>query len=152
GSSRGIGAAIAARLAADGAKVILHARAESARADAVAEKIRAVGGTADIVLGDLTTREAPAQIVRDAFAVHGGLDILVCNAGGGGGSLVVNQTPDLVDQTIALNLRAVILSCGEYARLTKSPHGRVILISSGAATHPAYAASAYSAAKAGAEA
>jgi 3-oxoacyl-[acyl-carrier protein] reductase len=151
GSSRGIGAAIAARLAADGAHVVLHARTPE-RADEVAARIRAAGGSADVVLGDLTTTEAPVRVVQEAFAVHGALDILVCNAGGGGGGLAVDQTPEKIEATLALNLRATILSTIEFARLTKSPHGRVIFISSGMAAHPAYGASIPSASKAGAEA
>jgi 3-oxoacyl-[acyl-carrier protein] reductase len=152
GSSRGIGAAIARRLAADGAKLVLHASANAEKAEAVAASIREAGGSAQVVIGDLRDGEAPVRVVREAFAVHGALDILVCNAGGGESGLVVDHDLAKVDRILSLNLRAVILSTAEYARLTKSPHGRVVVISSGAATHPAYAASIYAAAKAGAEA
>jgi 3-oxoacyl-[acyl-carrier protein] reductase len=152
GSSRGIGAAIARKLAADGAKLVLHARNDPARADAVAETIRAKGGSADVVLGDLVEGETASRVVQEAFAVQGALDILVCNAGGGEPGLAVDKTVPSIDKILALNLRAVILSTIEFARLTRSPHGRVILISSGSATHPAYGATIYAAAKAGAEA
>lgn len=152
GSSRGIGAAIAQKLAADGAMVILHARENSDKANAVAEAIRHAGGTAAVVMGDLSTEEAPIRIVQEAFAINGSLDILVCNAGGSGGGLVVNAELADINKVIALNLRAVMLATAEFARLTKSEVGRVVLISSGAATHPAYGASTLAAAKAGAEA
>jgi 3-oxoacyl-[acyl-carrier protein] reductase len=152
GSSRGIGAAIARRLAADGAKLVLHARRDPARAEAVAEEIRGGGGRADVVLGDLTDGETAARMVQEAFAVHDALDILVCNAGGGEPGLAIDKSVAAIDHILALNLRAVILSTIEFARLTKSPHGRVVLISSGSATHPAYGATIYAAAKAGAEA
>jgi 3-oxoacyl-[acyl-carrier protein] reductase len=151
GSSRGIGAAIATRLAADGAKVILHARTPD-RAGMVAEQIRDSGGAAHVVLGDLTEGDTPARLVQEAFAIYGALDILVCNAGGGGGGLAVNQTPETIDKTLALNLRATILSSIEFVRLTQSAVGRVIFISSGMAVHPAFGASIPSASKAGAEA
>jgi 3-oxoacyl-[acyl-carrier protein] reductase len=152
GSSRGIGAAIARKLAADGAKVVLHARSDSTRADALADEIRNGGGEAEVVLGDLLESEIASRVVRDAFAVHDALDILVCNAGGGEPGLAVDKTVDAIDRILTLNLRAVILSTIEYARLTKSKHGRVILISSGSASQPAYGATIYAAAKAGAEA
>lgn len=152
GSSRGIGAAIAKRLAQDGAAVVLHANENLERANAVADSIRQSGGNAEVVTGDLTTEDAPVQIVQDAFAFRGALDILVCNAGGSSGGLVKNYSVDEINRTIALNLRAVMLSTSEFSRLTQSKHGRVVLISSGAAAHPAYGASALSAAKAGAEA
>ena len=152
GSSRGIGEAIARKLADHGARVILHAVENAERVEQVAESIRASGGHADVVMGDLTTEDAPVSIVQQAFALHGALDILVCNAGGSGGGLVKNTDVDALNKTLTLNLRAVILSTAEFARLTQSPCGRVVLISSGAAAHPAYGASALSAAKAGAEA
>jgi 3-oxoacyl-[acyl-carrier protein] reductase len=152
GSSRGIGAAIAKRLAQDGATIVLHASQHLDRVELVADDIRKSGGIAEIVLGDLTTEDAPISIVRNAFAISGALDILVCNAGGSGGGLVKNYNVAELNKTISLNLRAVMLSTSEFARLTQSKHGRVVLISSGAAAHPAYGASALSAAKAGAEA
>ncbi len=152
GSSRGIGAAIAKRLAADGAKVILHARSDEARANTVADKIRETGGSASVLLGDLESADIPARLVREAFAIHGALDILICNAGGGGGGKIASLTAETIDQALALNVRATILATGEFARLTQSPHGRVIFISSGMGTHPAYGLSLASASKAGAEA
>lgn len=151
GSSRGIGAAIAKRLAADGAHVVLHARTRE-RADQVAEAIRAAGGTADVVLGDLTTAAAPARVVQEAFALKGALDILVCNAGGGGGGPAAKHTLETIEPTLNLNLRSTLLSSIEFVKLTQSPHGRVVFISSGMATHPAFGASIPSASKAGAEA
>ena len=152
GSSRGIGAGIARRLAADGAKLILHATADPGKVEIVAASIREAGGTADIVFGDLTTANAPARIVQEAFAFHGALDILVNNAGGGSPGMVTDLDATRIDRGIALNLRAGMLSTAEFARLTKSPHGRVIMITSNAATHGAPAVSIYSAAKAGLEA
>lgn len=152
GSSRGIGAAIARRLAADGARIILHARHDGARAETVAEAIRAGGGTVDILLGDLAESETATDLVRRAFAVHGALDILVLNAGGGTGGPAVDQSIEAIDRTIALNLRATMLATMEYARLTTSDQGRVVFISSGMATHPAPGVAVGAAAKAGAEA
>lgn len=150
GSSQGIGKAIALKLAADGAKVIVHARG-AGKAEAVAEQICAQGGTADVVLGDLTAGEAATTVVEQAFAVHGALDILVCNAGGGKGGLAVNQTVEAIDSVLALNLRSTMLATIAFARLTESDRGRVVFISSGMATHAAPGVSIGAAAKAGAE-
>lgn len=152
GSSRGIGAGIAKRLAADGAKVLLHASKDGENVRQVAATIRAAGGTADIVLGDLAAGDGASKVVHDAFAVHGALDILVCNAGAPLSGPIVALDPAKIDQHLGLNLRAVILSTIEFARLTKSAHGRVVLISSASAAHPVGNAALYSAAKAGAEA
>ncbi|MEZ5744888.1 MAG: SDR family oxidoreductase [Sphingomonadaceae bacterium] len=146
GSSRGIGAAIARRLAADGLRVILHGRSESEKLSAVAEETGA-----DVVTGDLTEGETAARVVADAFAVHGALDVLVLNAGGGKGGLVTDQTVDQIDAQLALNLRATILATAEFARRTQSEAGRIVFISSGMATHGAPGVSVGAAAKAGAE-
>jgi 3-oxoacyl-[acyl-carrier protein] reductase len=152
GSSRGIGAAIAKRLAADGAKLVLHASKGGENVQEVASSIRAAGGIADVVTGELTAGDAASQIVRDAFALHGALDILVCNAGAPTSGPIVDLDSTMIDHNLALNLRAVMLSTIEFAKLTRSPHGRVVLISSASAAHPVGGAALYSAAKAGAEA
>ncbi|MBW8754042.1 MAG: SDR family NAD(P)-dependent oxidoreductase, partial [Sphingomonadales bacterium] len=148
GSSQGIGKAIALRLAEDGAKVIVHARS-AAKAEPVAGQIRAAGGSAAVVLGDFAEGDTASRVVQDAFAVHGGLDILVLNAGGGSQGLAVDLPVETIDRTLAFNLRATILAVAEYARLTQSPHGRIVFISSGMATHPAPGVSVGAAAKAG---
>jgi 3-oxoacyl-[acyl-carrier protein] reductase len=147
GSSRGIGAAIARRLAADGARVIVHARQSLGRAEQLATEL-----DGRVVAGDLAEGDKAAEIVRQAHALHGELDILVLNAGGGSGGLAVDQPINTIDRVLSLNLRATILAASEYARLTQSLHGRVIFISSGMATHPAPGVSIGAAAKAGAEA
>ena len=147
GSSRGIGAAIGRRLARDGATVVLHGRSESPQLAALAAEL-----ASSFVTGDLEREDVPVQIVRGAVELHGALDILVCNAGGGGGGLVVDQTPEIANRILDFNLRAVVLSIAEFARLTRSEHGRVVFISSGTATHGGFGSSLYAAAKAGAEA
>jgi 3-oxoacyl-[acyl-carrier protein] reductase len=152
GSSRGIGAGIAKRLAVDGAKLVLHSSKGGEKVQQVADGIRAAGGSADIVTGDLTSGDVAGQVVRDAFAVHGALDILVCNAGAPASGPMVELNAATIDRNLALNLRAVMLSTIEFAKLTRSPHGRVVLISSASAAHPVDGAALYSAAKAGAEA
>ncbi len=79
GSSSGIGEVIAKLLAAEGVAVVVHGRDES-RANAVAEAIRAAGGSAEIAPGDLTT-DAGADAVAVAVLAGGPIDILVNNAG-----------------------------------------------------------------------
>lgn len=152
GSSRGIGAAIAVRLAADGARVMLHASRDSSEADKVADAINHAGGSAKVTLGDLSMPEVPAALVEATVAAFGGIDILVSNAAVSQFCLVQDQTVERVDFELALNLRAVILATGAFARLTASPHGRIINISSAAGRHPAHGRSVYSATKGAMEA
>lgn len=151
GSSRGIGAGIARRLAADGAKLVLHARESRERLESLAGEIREAGGTADYVMGDVTEGETASELVRQAFDIHGALDILVSNAGGGKGGLITGFSLEDINKGLALNMVSTILATAEFARLTKSEHGRIIFISSGMGTHGAPGVSIGAAGKAGAE-
>jgi 3-oxoacyl-[acyl-carrier protein] reductase len=80
GASRGIGRAIALRLAQDGATLVLASRT-AADLDKVASEIRAKGCRATCVPGDLREPNAPAAVVKAALEAHGAIDILVNNAG-----------------------------------------------------------------------
>ncbi|RYE44490.1 MAG: SDR family oxidoreductase [Hyphomicrobiales bacterium] len=81
GSSTGIGAAVAKELARLGAAVAVHGNKNAEAAEAVAGEIRAAGGKAVVVLGDVSNSASAARIVADAVAGLGGLDILINNAG-----------------------------------------------------------------------
>src|SRR5262245_3171217 len=84
GSSSGIGEAIAAARAEEGAHVVVHGRNEE-RARKAAEAIGRKGGRASIAIGDLATDAGAAAVAGQALKVLGGLDILVNNAGGSDG-------------------------------------------------------------------
>lgn len=81
GSSRGIGRAIALRLARDGFSLSVHCRSARAEADAVAAEITAAGGTADVLQFDVADREASRVALEAAVATHGAYYGIVCNAG-----------------------------------------------------------------------
>ena len=81
GGSRGIGAATAKRLAADGATVALSYNSSPDAAQAVVDGIAQAGGTAQAYQADAADAEANADLVRRVVRDHGGLDILVNNAG-----------------------------------------------------------------------
>ena len=80
GSSRGIGRAIALRLAQDGATVVLAARSEPELAKAASE-IKSAGGKASFINRDLRDPAAALAVVNAALNAHGGIDIVVNNAG-----------------------------------------------------------------------
>ncbi len=81
GSSRGIGKAIALRLARDGYQVVLHCRTRRDEADAVLAQIEADGGTARVLQFDIAERDAAAAALVQDIAQHGCYYGVVCNAG-----------------------------------------------------------------------
>jgi NAD(P)-dependent dehydrogenase (short-subunit alcohol dehydrogenase family) len=105
GSSRGIGAAIAEGLAAQGARVVLHATRPGAT-DATARAIAAAGGDALAVHGDLAEPGAGSRLAAAAEAAAGPLDILVINASAQINAPLSGLTEADFDTQIAVNLRA----------------------------------------------
>jgi 3-oxoacyl-[acyl-carrier protein] reductase len=85
GSSKGIGEAIARKLALEKATVIVHGR-DKAQVEKIANEITAQGGHAYAVVGDLTQDDDVHRLIQDAEKLAGTIDILVNNAGGSGGS------------------------------------------------------------------
>jgi 3-oxoacyl-[acyl-carrier protein] reductase len=81
GSSRGIGKAIALRLAREGYDVVLHCRSQRAEADAVAAEVVAMGRAARVLQFDIGAREATAAALEADIAEHGCYYGVVCNAG-----------------------------------------------------------------------
>lgn len=81
GSSRGIGKAIALRLARDGYDIVLHCRSERAQADAVAQSIVEMGRTARVLQFDIAEREQASSILLADIEQHGCYYGVVCNAG-----------------------------------------------------------------------
>ncbi|TKI04995.1 SDR family NAD(P)-dependent oxidoreductase [Martelella alba] len=136
GASRGIGAAVAARLAADGASVIVTYAAGRARAEDVAAEIRAAGGEAETVGADLGTLEGISTLtaaIDQAFGgkFNGRLDILVNNAGTVEYGPFLASSDQSYDNHFNLNVRAPIaLAKDAGKRMAKTGWGRIINISS----------------------
>jgi 3-oxoacyl-[acyl-carrier protein] reductase len=129
GASRGIGAAIARRLAADGADVVLTYARSAEAAQAVVRDIEALGRRARAIQADAADARAAARAVTDTVEAFGRLDILVNNAGLGVAKPFTEFTLEEFDQIVAVNVRAVFA-----ATQAAAPHlrvgGRVITIGS----------------------
>jgi 3-oxoacyl-[acyl-carrier protein] reductase len=129
GASRGIGRAIAARLAERGATVVAAARGDHAGA-AVAE-LTAAGHRAEAVSVDVTDSAALEQLPGDIVARHGRLDILVSNAGITRDQLLMRMKRDDWDAVLATNLTATFtLAQAAMRPMLKQRGGRIIIVSS----------------------
>jgi 3-oxoacyl-[acyl-carrier protein] reductase len=129
GGSRGIGAAIAKRLAADGASVaITYARGANAAADVV-KTIEASGGKAVAIQADATDAKAVTAAVEATVAAFGRLDVLVNNAGTAIPKPFEESTLEEMDQVIDLNLRGVFIAT-QAALKHLGSGGRIINIGS----------------------
>ncbi|NSC21996.1 SDR family oxidoreductase [Streptomyces albus subsp. chlorinus] len=135
GGSRGIGAAIARRLAADGADVALTYVSAEGRAKEVAEDIRATGRRALTLRADSASATEPAEAVHRAAREFGRLDILVNNAGVFPHGPLADLAVEEIDRTLAVHVRAVLLAA-QAAAGHMSAGGRVVTIGSNLAERP----------------
>ena len=148
GASRGIGRAIATRLAAQGAHVVAAARGDNARA--VADEITGAGGRADAIALDVTTAGEPEKAVAGVVERHGRIDVLVNNAGIARDQLMLRMKRDDWDAVIATNLTAAFaLTQAALKPMLRQRGGRIVCISSvvGQSGNPGQAN--YAASKAG---
>ncbi len=148
GAGRGIGAAIATRLAELGARTVLCGRTRESL-EAMANKIQTAGGQAAIIecdVSDLRSVESAAQRVERTFSK---LNILVNNAGIGGMGGPLHQLPPQVwDQVMNTNLRGVYYCIRSFAPLMiQNKGGHIINISSLAGKNPLPNGAAYAASK-----
>ena len=147
GSSRGIGAAIAERLAADGASVVVNYVKAQKEAEAVAERVRGAGVRALVAKADISDAVQAARLVQDTVKQLGRLDIVVNNA------VMIDKAPlGAIDPArlracLATNVEGVIATVQAALAHLPSDGGRVINISTLAATHALPGMSVYTATK-----
>ncbi len=131
GGSRGIGRAIAERLAADGHRVAVNFTANKEAAEATVEAITDAGGTAIAVQADVSDPEAVAQLFEEIAERLGSVEILVNNAGITRDDLILRMGLDEWDDVIATNLRSVYLTTKAALRsMLRAKWGRIISLSS----------------------
>ena len=129
GGSRGIGAAIAKRLASDGAQVAITYAKDANSASAVVKTIESAGGRAKAFRADAADPKAIQEAVKMTVETFGQLDILVNNAGTAIPKPFDETTLEEMDQVIDLNLRGVLVATHAALKHLKSG-GRIITIGS----------------------
>jgi len=150
GGSRGIGRAIAQKLAAMGARVAINYRANAAAAQAVAQEISAAGGSALLLPGDVGQAGVADDLVGRVLAEWGRLDILVNNAGVLRDTLLIRMSDTDWDTVLTTNLRGAFLCTRAALRpMLRQRWGRIVNISSVAGLVGNAGQANYAAAKAG---
>ena len=146
GATSGMGREVARVFAGEGAAVVASGRDEG-RGEALVAAIRAAGGTAEFVAGDVSRIEANDALVARAVAAFGGVDLVVCGAGTLGLGSVTGVPLETWRQTLAVNLDAVFyLMRAALPVMQARGSGAVVVIGSIAAykgfpNHAAYCAS-----------
>ncbi|MGW1373984.1 3-oxoacyl-ACP reductase family protein [Streptomyces sp. NPDC002446] len=153
GGSRGIGRAIAVRLARAGCDIALNYRSSTREAEQAAEEIAGLGRRVELFQGDISDPDVPQRIVSGVRGSFGRLDVLVNNAGIIRDELLVNQSLKDIEEVLATNLTGPMLTVQAAAPLMlRRRYGRIVNISSSAASKPGRGQSNYAAAKGGLEA
>ena len=131
GGSRGIGRAIAAKLASAGARVVLTSRSAEKSAETARELAEATGATLEGVECDVTQSEPCAQLVKDIVERHGHLDILVNNAGVTRDKLLLRMSEEDWKSVFETNLHGAFYLAKAASRfMIKQRSGRIINIAS----------------------
>ncbi|MDQ6437450.1 glucose 1-dehydrogenase [Mesorhizobium sp. LHD-90] len=147
GGSRGIGAAVARRLAADGAAVAIGYRAASSEAEALAREIETAGGRAIAVQGDIGRDGDAAKMVEQTVARFGRLDVLVNTAGIGPYRPLASVDENFVRQMFDTNVLGAIMLTKAVAAVMREG-GRIVHVSSRLAYSPIPTSTVYAASKA----
>ncbi len=131
GASRGIGRAIALRLAAEGAAVALNFAGNVAAAEAVRKEIESAGGKAILVPADVADETAATEMVEKTAEAFGAIDILVNNAGITRDGLLLRMKEEDWDAVLNTNLKGVF-HCSKAAAkfMMKKRYGRIVNLAS----------------------
>jgi len=151
GSSRGIGRAIALRLAADGYDVVVHCRSRLDEAEAVAAEVRTHGRQARVLQFDVADRAACAQTLANDVAAHGAYYGVVCNAGTHADAAFPAMTEEQWDGVLRTNLDAFynVLQPLIMSMVRRRAPGRIVTLASVSGIVGNRGQVNYSAAKAG---
>ncbi len=150
GAGRGIGRAVALALAGEGARVAVNYARRGAEAEETAAAIRAAGGEAEVIQGDVSRPEDCRRLVEAAAARWGGLHILVNNAGITRDTLLLRMRDEDWEEVLATNLGGVFRCTREAARIMlRQRSGRIVNVASVAAFAGNPGQANYAAAKAG---
>ena len=150
GASRGIGRAIAIRLASEGASVAINYAGNAKAAEEVKSIIEAAGGKAMLVQADVSSAESVEAMIKEVVEAFGGIDILVNNAGITRDGLLMRMKEEDWDAVINTNLKGVFYCTKAVSKLMmKKRAGRIVNMASVVGLTGNAGQANYAAAKAG---
>ena len=150
GASRGIGRAIAEKLAAEGAFVVINYNGSKEAAETVLAGIRAAGGDGCVMQCNVSDFAACEAWMKEILALYGKIDILVNNAGVTRDNLILRLSEEDFDTVLNANLKGAFLCCKEAARrMVRQRYGRIVNLSSVVGLRGNAGQTNYSASKAG---
>lgn len=152
GASKGIGAAIAQHLAAEGAKVVVNYASSKTGADKVVAAITAAGGNAIAVQADVSQQADIERLFTETKRVYGKVDILVNNAGVYEFAPLGTITPEHFHKQYDLNVLGLLLTTQEAVKLIGPEGGSIINISSVVSSYTPPGSAVYSGTKAAVDA
>ena len=131
GGGRGIGRAIAVRLANEGAKVAISYRSNEEEAEKAADLVRETGGECEIFKGDVSVQKDVEALLNGVNEAFGSVDILVNNAGVTKDNIMLRMKEDEFDDVIQTNLKGTYLCTKAVLRgMVRARWGRVVNVSS----------------------
>ena len=131
GASKGIGAKVAKELSTYGLKVWINYRSKPELADAVMDEIKANGGDAAVIKGDVSIEADWADMIKVIVQSDGALSYLVNNAGITKDKLAIRMSVDDFDDVINANLKSTFIGCRDALKaMSKKKFGAVVNISS----------------------
>ncbi len=152
GSGSGLGRGIVKRFAEAGARLVVHYQSSKVGAERVVSEIRALGGSALAVQGDLTREQDAARLMQETVEAFGRVDILVNNAGIYPLANLIEMSTAEWDAVVDANLKSAFLCTQAFARIVRAQKfqgGAIVNITSIEAENPAPMHAHYDAAKGG---
>ncbi|HEU4669304.1 MAG TPA: glucose 1-dehydrogenase [Dyella sp.] len=123
GSGRGIGRAIAVRLAQEGARVVVEDRRDDDDARATLAEVRQAGSDGCVIAGDIADPQVDRQVIEQAVTAMGRLDVLVNNAGIEKRADFLDVTEDDYEAVLGVNLRGTVFATQAFARHVRERGG-----------------------------
>lgn len=131
GATRGIGRAIAIRLAEDGFDVVINYRGDVGPAEELAREIEAAGGKSHAIKADVTNADDVASLIEGAINAFGKIDVLVNNAGITRDTLIMRMSEDDWDAVLETNLKGAFLCSKAAIRpMMRQRSGSIVNVSS----------------------